>query len=55
VDSGHQVGSLSENRELSGVLQPCLFEILVQSSFSLSISDSRAEDVDLELRLGVHS
>ena len=53
MDSWHEVLSLSDEWKLVGVLDPRLLEVIVEDALSISVSYTRAEDVDSELWLSV--
>jgi hypothetical protein len=53
VDGGDSVASVADARQSVRSLEPSLLEVLVEDAFSVTVSNSRAQDVDLELGLGV--
>lgn len=53
MDSRYSVASSSDAREGIRSLEPGLLEVLIEDAFTVTVSNSRAEDVDLKLGLGV--
>jgi len=55
MNSGDSVatvlGSIAENGKSIGLLEPSLLEVLIEDALSISISDTRAKNVNLKLGL----
>jgi len=55
VNGGDQVVTFTKNRQLNGTLNPCLLEVIVKDTLSVTISDTSAEHVNFEHGLSGHS
>ena len=55
MDRWNQVLSITDNWQLSWGLNPSVFEMIVEDSFTLTVSDTGTKDVDLQERLGLWS
>ena len=53
MDGRDSVASVTDARQSVRSLEPSLLEMLVEDAFSVTVSNSRAQDMDLEFGLGV--
>jgi len=54
MDGWHEIVALANVRKFMGVLEPCLLEQFIESSFSNSIKYAGAEDIHFKFRLCDH-